>query len=162
MLVRRQDKDSGLALLSLAERHPATDHETKSLSQGLLDKFSEESQPQAPLEMSEPDLQQVMSILQETLGLVSNPGLHTVLQQTASAGAAASAPPPEQKGPPGLTEREVEVLRLIVEGKSNPQIARELFISVKTVGTHVSNILNKTNTSNRSEATAYAVRRGLV
>ena len=64
--------------------------------------------------------------------------------------------------PDGLSRREVEVLGLIAGGKSNPQIARELFISAKTVGNHVSSILNKTNVSNRSEAAAYAVRQGLV
>ena len=63
--------------------------------------------------------------------------------------------------PGGLTSREVEVLRLIVKGKSNPQIADELFISAKTVGNHVSNILNKTDSSSRSEAAAYAVRQGI-
>ncbi len=60
-----------------------------------------------------------------------------------------------------LTAREVEVLRLVSEGKSNPQIADELFISAKTVGNHVSSILNKTGTSSRSEAAAHAVRNGL-
>lgn len=70
--------------------------------------------------------------------------------------ASASGPFPDR-----LSEREVEVLRLIAAGKHNPQIASELFISVKTVGNHVSNILNKTNTTNRSEAAAYAVRHGL-
>ena len=54
-----------------------------------------------------------------------------------------------------------EVLRLVLQGKSNPQIADELFISAKTVGNHVSSILNKTNASNRAEATAYAIRQGL-
>ena len=62
----------------------------------------------------------------------------------------------------GLTAREVEVIRLIAAGRSNPQIATELFISVKTVGNHVSNILNKTSLTNRAEAAVYAVRRGLV
>ena len=63
--------------------------------------------------------------------------------------------------PDGLTNREVEVLRLICGGKTDREIGEELFISVKTVGNHVSNILNKTGTANRAEATAYAVRRGL-
>ena len=63
--------------------------------------------------------------------------------------------------PDSLTAREVEVLRLVATGRSNPQIADELFISVKTVGNHVSNILHKVSVSNRSEAAAYAVRQGL-
>ena len=52
----------------------------------------------------------------------------------------------------GLTEREVEVLRLIVARKSNREIAEELVISVNTVFPHVSNIFGKTGTSNRAEA----------
>ena len=61
-----------------------------------------------------------------------------------------------------LSERELEVLRLIADGKSNQQIAETLFISVKTAGNHVSNILGKTNASNRSEAVAQALRNGLI
>ena len=64
--------------------------------------------------------------------------------------------------PDGLSQREVEVLQLITLGKSNPEIAEELFISPNTVAHHVTNILNKTNTSNRTEAATYASRHGLV
>ncbi len=61
-----------------------------------------------------------------------------------------------------LSERELEVLRLIADGRSNQQIAEALFISVKTAGNHVSNILGKTNATNRSEAVAQALRSGLI
>ena len=64
--------------------------------------------------------------------------------------------------PDGLTEREVEVLRLIAAGKTDREIGEELFISIRTVGNHVRNILNKTTTSNRTEAATYAARHGLV
>jgi DNA-binding CsgD family transcriptional regulator/pimeloyl-ACP methyl ester carboxylesterase len=60
-----------------------------------------------------------------------------------------------------LTSREVEVLRLIATGKSNPQIAEELVISLNTVQRHVSNILAKTGAANRTEAALYARDRGL-
>ena len=63
--------------------------------------------------------------------------------------------------PGGLTQREVEVIRLVATGKTDREIAEELIISVNTVGNHVRSILNKTNAANRTEATAYAVRRGL-
>src|SRR5262249_136866 len=57
-----------------------------------------------------------------------------------------------------LTEREVEVLRLLGEGLSNAEIAARLFISTKTAGHHVSNILAKLQLKSRQEAAAYAVR----
>jgi pimeloyl-ACP methyl ester carboxylesterase/DNA-binding CsgD family transcriptional regulator len=60
-----------------------------------------------------------------------------------------------------LSAREAEVLRLIAVGKSNPQIADELVISLNTVQRHVSNILTKTGAANRTEAALYARERGL-
>ena len=59
--------------------------------------------------------------------------------------------------PAGLTEREVDVLRLIAAGRSNPEIGEHLFISPHTVANHVRNILSKTGTANRVEAAAYAI-----
>ena len=61
-----------------------------------------------------------------------------------------------------LTNRELEVLRLIGQGKTNKEIGDELFISLKTVKTHVSNILNKLNVQDRTQATIYAFKHGLV
>ncbi len=63
--------------------------------------------------------------------------------------------------PAGLSSREVEVLRLVVQGKSNRQIADELVLSEKTVINHLTNIFNKTVTDNRAAATAFAIRHGL-
>ena len=63
--------------------------------------------------------------------------------------------------PDGLSQREVEVLRLIARGKSNREIAEELFISASTVSHHVTSILNKTVSSNRAEAAIYASRHDL-
>ena len=73
-----------------------------------------------------------------------------------------SVPGPPQTYPDGLTQREVEVLQLMATGKTDRQIAADLFISAGTASTHVRNILNKTNSANRTEATAYAARRGLL
>jgi ATP/maltotriose-dependent transcriptional regulator MalT len=64
--------------------------------------------------------------------------------------------------PGGLTEREVEVLRLVAAGRSNPQIATELFLSEKTVARHLSNIFAKVDVSSRTAAAAYAFEHRLV
>ena len=63
--------------------------------------------------------------------------------------------------PDGLTQREVEVLRLVAGGKTDREIAEDLFISARTVTTHVSNILGKIRAANRTEAASYATRNGL-
>ncbi len=64
--------------------------------------------------------------------------------------------------PDGLTEREGEVLRLIAAGRSNAEIAEQLFVGEATVKTHVNRIFAKTGSRDRSQAVAYAHRRGLV
>jgi non-specific serine/threonine protein kinase len=63
--------------------------------------------------------------------------------------------------PAGLTAREVEVLRLIAAGRTNDEIATELVLSANTVRHHVTHILTKTGTENRTQATAFALRHGL-
>ncbi|AZK48191.1 response regulator [Paenibacillus lentus] len=62
----------------------------------------------------------------------------------------------------GMTEREKEVLLLIAEGKSNKDIAEELHISIKTVKTHVSNLLMKCELEDRTQLAIYAHRQGWV
>jgi len=62
----------------------------------------------------------------------------------------------------GMTEREKEVLLLIAEGKSNKDIGEELHISIKTVKTHVSNLLMKCDLEDRTQLAIYAHRKGWV
>lgn len=75
----------------------------------------------------------------------------------------ASGPVAEEDDPAvdSLTRRELEVLRLLARGYTYKEIAERLFISVKTVETHASNILRKTQTSNRHQLTRWAVARDL-
>lgn len=61
----------------------------------------------------------------------------------------------------GLTDREIEVLHLLAHGASNPQIAKDLFITVNTVKSHISHILTKLKLENRTQAAAYAVQKGI-
>lgn len=64
--------------------------------------------------------------------------------------------------PEALTERELDVLRLLAQGVSNKEIARHLSLGEKTVKTHVSNILSKFNVQSRTQVALLAVRLGLV
>jgi two-component system, NarL family, response regulator LiaR len=68
----------------------------------------------------------------------------------------------ERKPHDELTERELDVLKCIGEGMTNQQISEELYIGVKTVKTHVSNILGKLGISDRTQAAVYANRNGLI
>lgn len=70
---------------------------------------------------------------------------------------AADLPPTEEP----LTEREMDVLRLVAQGLANQEIAESLMIGVGTVRTHVSNILAKLHLANRTQAALYALREGL-
>jgi len=64
--------------------------------------------------------------------------------------------------PYGLTERELLVLRLVGAGRTNAQIGAELYISPRTAGVHVTNILRKLGVSSRVQAAALAERAGLL
>jgi DNA-binding CsgD family transcriptional regulator len=76
--------------------------------------------------------------------------------------AAGRAAPARPADPYGLTPREREVLALLADGRTNPQIAETLFISPRTAGIHVSNILAKLGVASRGEAAAIAHRGGLM
>jgi two-component system response regulator NreC len=82
-----------------------------------------------------------------------NPGL----------GARLAAEPPVAAGPPqGLSEREIQVLRLIALGNTNIEIAKELYLSVRTVESHRSNIHRKLGRTRRAELVEYALVHGFV
>lgn len=70
--------------------------------------------------------------------------------------------PLDRPAPEPLSARELEVLRLIVDGLSNQEIAEKLIISLATAKTHVRNILNKLAVDDRTQAAVHAMRRGLV
>jgi len=60
-----------------------------------------------------------------------------------------------------LTEREIEVLKLVAKGLSNQDIAERLIVSERTVGSHVSNILSKLHLANRTQAAIFALKKGI-
>jgi two-component system response regulator NreC len=78
-------------------------------------------------------------------------------------GARLAAQPPEPAGPPDdLSERELEVLKLIALGHTNAEIASQLYLSVRTVESHRAHIQQKTRRSSRAELVRYALEHGLV
>ena len=100
-------------------------------------------------------------LLKEALDIVNDLGMPPLLARVEdlmarSGGGTAPA------NPAGLTQREVEVIRLVSSGMTDREIGEELFISIKTVGNHLSNILNKTNAANRTEAASFANQHGLI
>jgi DNA-binding NarL/FixJ family response regulator len=86
------------------------------------------------------------------------PGAETALMRTYLQRARQGDPLP----PRAITDREEEILKLVAEGHSTKEIAEMLFISVKTVERHRSNILQKLGLRNRLELTRYAIRAGLI
>jgi DNA-binding NarL/FixJ family response regulator len=113
------------------------------------------------------DRTQAMTLLEEALATACELGMRA-LEARLTARMMPLAPPSpatalsnQWASPDGLSQREVEVLRLVAAGKSNREIADALCISLNTVATHVRNILTKTGTANRTEAAAYILRQGL-
>jgi len=108
------------------------------------------------------DRAKAMTLMDESLAISTELGMRPLMERVEArlAGLEARVPrTPEY--PSGLSQREVEVLRLVAAGKTDREIAEELFISFRTVGNHVRNILNKTNTTNRTEAATFAAHQGL-
>lgn len=68
----------------------------------------------------------------------------------------------DRMGGPDLTPREMDVLKLIVGGRSNKEIGRELFISEATVKTHINSLLSKLGVTDRTQAATSALQRGIV
>jgi DNA-binding CsgD family transcriptional regulator len=93
------------------------------------------------------------------LGLARAIGLPTLERRATELGADAPLPPAL---PDGLSAREVDVLAQLARGRSNREIGRALHISEHTAANHIRSILRKTRSANRTEAAAYALRRGLV
>lgn len=85
-----------------------------------------------------------------------------VAQFTSGKGLPETLAQSQQDNYDGLTERELDILKLVGRGLSNKQIGKELFISDRTVQAHLSNIFSKLNVSSRTEAVMHAVRRGWI
>ena len=116
------------------------------------------------LQRGNPDARgKAMSLLEESLAISSELGMVPLIKRVRNRlERLDQLAPAEAAYPDGLTQREVEVLRLITQGKSNRDIGEELVITESTVRRHVSNIYDKISVSNRTEAARYALEGGLV
>jgi DNA-binding NarL/FixJ family response regulator len=159
MLLRRNEADDAVALLNLAIHHPRSDFATRTAAETALREagFEEGS---AQTDIGEAECAAASQILGRKLALPSELGIAELLSRTTRSVAPESAAAPAH--PDGLTDREVEILKLVALGKSNRDIGEALFITPNTVANHLKNILSKTATSNRTEAAAYGRERGLV
>ena len=115
------------------------------------------------LQLGAPDQrEQARLLLEESLTIAQELGMAPLRQRVTERLDRIRVPEPTPEVyPDGLTRREVDVLRLVASGKSNQEIAEELYINLRTVANHVTNILGKINASNRTEAAIYAARQGL-
>lgn len=100
-----------------------------------------------------------VGLADEAGALARRIGHHGVLRDLDAVAAPEAVRPPL---PNGLTEREVEVLRLVAEGLSNREIGERLFLSANTAANHVRSILSKTRAPNRTKAAIFATEHGLL
>ena len=109
------------------------------------------------------DCEKTMSLLHESLAISSELGMRPLMERVLALQDRVKSQPVQAAAyPGGLTRREAEVLRLVALGKSNPEIAEELIISLNTVTRHLTNIYSKISVSNRAEAAVYAAQHNLL
>ncbi|MGH8683550.1 MAG: helix-turn-helix transcriptional regulator [Burkholderiales bacterium] len=108
------------------------------------------------------DRERAAALLDEALAISGALGMQTLAERAAALREEIGPSSRKPRYPAGLSRREIEVLRLIAAGKGNREIAERLFVSPNTVANHVRSILTKTDTANRTEAAAFAVRHELL
>jgi DNA-binding CsgD family transcriptional regulator len=111
------------------------------------------------------DLLEARGLVEKAAAVFEDTGMTSFVRRAAALSEALGrgpVAPARARNPAGLSGREVEVLRLLAVGKSNREIAEALVLSQNTVLRHVSSILTKTGTANRTQAAAFANREGLV
>jgi DNA-binding CsgD family transcriptional regulator len=145
------------------------DIDARQCLQEALDGFA---QARMPMELARTRLElaraladraPAVAVAEATAALRDFEGLEAARHADAAGALLRSLGAPIRTGPKGagaLTRREAEVLRLLGAGLSNPEIGDRLYITRKTVETHVGNVLSKLGLRNRAEAAAYAARQG--
>jgi DNA-binding NarL/FixJ family response regulator len=124
----------------------------------LADEYQEraQAQPGEPV----PDPTEVLKGMRPDVGPLFSPECFEALAQ--ELGLVIARPARRRAWPAGLTDREVEVLRLVATGASNRRIAQELVVSEKTVAHHLEHIYNKIGVSSRAAAVFFAMEHELI
>jgi DNA-binding NarL/FixJ family response regulator len=157
MLLKTGEKHDATDLLALTLHHPRSDYGTRTAAEAALRQAG--AVPTDAKAYGLEECQAAVQLLSRRLALPSDYGIAELLGKTSTAAARERMAPAQLNG---LTSRELEILTLLARGKSNREIADELFITSNTVANHVKNILSKTATANRTEAAAYARDRSLI
>jgi DNA-binding CsgD family transcriptional regulator len=131
--------------------------DAQSKDHGFTDIPQDEKRRQAPLQAARHALGLARTSEAEERGAVMTPA--TALEFAAML-AAARTPEPAAAGP--LSARERELITLVAQGRTNAQIAAQLYISVRTVGSHLDRIRDKTGCRRRADLTRLALEAGLV
>ncbi len=157
MLAAQGQAEEAKNVLALVARHPAIDYETRSWLDQSIDRFGivldiDASGDDKALKAAEAA---IATPVDQAFALPSE-------HASAHASETQAVAKRRDRSPFDLTDRELEVLRLIAQGKSNRQIADELVISANTAANHVKSILSKTGCANRAEATAFAGTHGIL
>lgn len=163
------DALEGFAEIAHAESRPEIEGILFSVAQGIREEIGEPV-PASMRERHDAGLDRVRQALGRRFDRIWAEGQVTSPEDaiTAALTMDSNLPVPLRQPEPGgrpahtLSPREVEVVRLIAEGHSSKEIAEALYISVRTVGTHITNIFGKLDVSSRSALTAYAHRTGIV
>ncbi|MBL8160549.1 MAG: AAA family ATPase [Anaerolineae bacterium] len=165
----------GLALLAMQQREAAVQHlrqgvaDADAIQHGSLRWKIRLNLAQALRSIGESSVEPVQAatvLISQTRHALAGSPLQDVFNDSywlAQLDNPAQQPLPEKMVyPAGLTQREVEILRLVASGATNQQIADALTISPRTVNTHITNILNKTGCENRTAASAFAMKHNLL
>ena len=136
---------------------PLDDRETREAYEAAVATLSDEERQRVATEATGLDLMGAIARTMTILGRLAHE-LPVQIETTVGAGRQPVASPASTAG---LTAREVEILRLVAKGQSNPEIGATLFISPRTVGTHVAHILAKLDVGSRTEAATWAVQHGV-
>lgn len=138
---------------------PLDDRETRDAYQTSATSLSSAERERISVDVAGLDLK---SAVARTQAILARLATDLPVQSRPEPGAAAEkSPDPSPASVVGLTPREIEILHLVAQGRSNPEIGAVLFISPRTVGTHVAHILAKLDVGSRTEAATWAVQHGI-